>query len=315
MESPQPLPGKRRGAPDFDESRSAFCRSVLSSCHIRQFLAATAMLDTLTIRMCWPLTSPLPANRRLTLRRGVKAWAGASGDSLERAEFSLPTLLHGHNGYVLENQEQIDAALEKGDAALAEISKVGSIRHCHAWRADIAWNFDLEATPLILAHASSRLPQIRRGATLYDGGQGVSWRGARSRFVVRLYDKCRQMHVPGSVLRAEVSLQGEQLLRRLPGGAWHNFDRLWQVFRNVLVSIPPIQRPSIASNWPEAVGKEPVEIRRRIMARLAHKPPRTFRRYSQQVEAAAANLEETFSWATFLEQDQASKPLHVNRCG
>jgi hypothetical protein len=191
------------------------------------------MLDTVTIRMCWPLTRFLPAGRKVTLRRGLKVWAGASGESLEKAELSMPTLLHGHNGYVLENQEQIDAALEHGFATLAEISRVGDIRDCHAWRADIAWNFDLEAASLILGHAALRLPRIHRGSTLHDGGQGVSWRGARSRFVVRLYDKCREMHVPGSVLRAEVSLQGEQLKRRLPGRDWHNFNRLWETFRDV----------------------------------------------------------------------------------
>jgi hypothetical protein len=240
-------------------------------------------------------------------------WAGPSGDSLEKAEFSLPTLLHGHNGYVLENQQQIDAALENATAALAHISSPGNIRDCQAWRADIAWNFDLKAAPLVLAHAALRLPRIHRGGTLHDGGQGVSWRGARSRFVVRLYDKCRQMRVPGSVLRAEVSLQGEQLARRLSRGDWYDFDRLWQVFRDVLVTIPLIQRPSIASNWAEAVGKEPVEIRRRIIARLAHKAPRTFRRYNQQVEAAAANLEQAFSWASFLEQHGHPKPVHVSR--
>lgn len=271
------------------------------------------MLDTVTIRMSWPLTRRLPAGRKVTLQRGVKVWAGASGDFLERAEFSLPTLLHGHNGYVLENQQQIDVALENGAAALAEISRPGSINDCQAWRADIAWNFDLEASPLILAHAALRLPGIHRGGTLYDGGQGVSWRGARSRFVVRLYNKSRQMHVPGSVLRAEVCLHGEQLVRRLPGTDWHNFNRLWEAFRNVLASIPTIQSPSRASGWPEAVGKEPVEIRRRIMARLAHKPPRTFRRYNQRVEAAAANLEQAFSWVSFLEQHGPPKPVHVSR--
>jgi len=288
-------------------------KTVLSSCRIGLFLAAAPMLDTVTIRMLWPLTRPLPAGRKVTLQRGVKVWAGASGESVDRAEFSLPTLLHGHNGYVLENQQQIDAALENGAAALAQISRVGSIRDCEAWRADIAWNFDLKAGPLVLAHAALRLPRIHRGGTLYDGGQGVSWRGARSRIVVRLYDKSRQMHVPGSVLRAEVSLQGDQLKRRLPGSDWHNFNRLWEVFRNVLAAIPIIQRPSSASGWPEAVGKEPIEIRRRIMARLAHKPPRTFRRYNQRVEAAAANLEESFSWASLLEQNGPSKCVHVTR--
>jgi hypothetical protein len=276
-------------------------------------MAATLMLDTLTIRMSLPLIRPLPTSRKVRLQRGVKVWAGASGEFLERAEFSLPTLLHGHNGYVLENQQQIDAALENAAAVLAQVSRVESIRDCEAWRADIAWNFDLEAGPLILAHAALRLPRIHRGGTLYDGGQGISWRGARSRFVVRLYNKSRQMHVPGSVLRAEICLQGEQLKRHLPGNNWHNFHRLWEVFRNVLASIPTIQSPSRASGWPEAVGKEPVEIRRRIMARLAHKPPRTFRRYNQQVEAAAADLEQTFSWASFLEQDGPLKPVHVKQ--
>jgi hypothetical protein len=268
--------------------------NLLSSCRIEPFMAATPMLDTVTIKMSWPLTSSLPASRKVTLQRGVKVWAGPFGESLEKAEFSLPTLLHGHNGYVLENQQQIDAALENAAAVLAQVSRVDSIRDCQAWRADIAWNFDLKAGPLILAHAALRLPRIHRGGTLHDGGQGVSWRGARSRFVVRLYNKSRQMHVPGSVLRAEICLQGEQLKRRLPGNDWHNFNRLWEVFRNVLASIPTIQSPSRASGWPEAVGKEPVEIRRRIMARLAHKPPRTFRRYNQQVEAAAADSNRLF---------------------
>jgi len=271
------------------------------------------MLDTMTIRMSWPLTRPLPAGRKVTLRRGVKVWAGPTGESLEKAEFSMPTLLRGHNGYVLEDQDEIDSALEKGAATLAAISRPGSINDCQAWRVDIAWNFDFKAAPLILAHASLRLPQVRRGATVYDGGQGVSWRGARSRFVVRLYDKCRQMRVHGSVLRAEISLQGEQLKRRLPGRDWHNFDRLWQVFRIVLVAIPAIPRPTIARNWAEAVGKEPVEIRRRIMARLAHKPPRTFRRYNQQVEAAAANLEQSFCWADLLANDVPPPPVHIQR--
>ena len=271
------------------------------------------MLDTVTIRMLWPLNRPLPAGRKVRLHRGVKVWAGASGESLEKAEFSLPTLLHGHNGFVLENQQQIDAALENGAAVLAQVSRVGSIRDCHAWRTDIAWNFDLNAGPLILAHAGLRLPQIHRGGTLYDGGQGVSWRGARSRFVVRLYDKSRQMHVPGSVLRAEVSLQGEQLKRRLPGHDWRNFARLWEAFRAVLVTIPAIPRATVARNWPEAVGKEPVEIRRRIMARLAHKPSRTFRRYNKQVEAAAANLEQSFCWADLLANDVPPTPVHIQR--
>jgi hypothetical protein len=49
------------------------------------------------------------------------------------------------------------------------------------------------------------------------------------------------------------------------------------------------------------------------MARLAHKPPRTFRRYNQQVEAAAANLEQRFCWADLLANDAPPTPVHIDR--
>jgi len=55
------------------------------------------------------------------------------------------------------------------------------------WRADLAWNFDLPVRSLVLAHAALRVPGIQAGGTLYAGCHGVSWRGAKSRFMVTSY--------------------------------------------------------------------------------------------------------------------------------
>ena len=146
---------------------------------------------------------------------------------------------------------------------------------------------------------------------LHDGGEGVTWRGARSQFIVRLYDKSREMHVPGSVLRAEISLRGEQLRRRLQEEDWRDLGVLYRLYRDILVTIPPIPKPVEADNWQEAIGAEPLEIRQRIMARLAHKPDRTLRRHRQRIEAAAANLAEEFSWAKILPPDSPPPAANV----
>ena len=227
------------------------------------------------------------------------------------AECSLPKLLFGHNGRVLESQEQLDAALAKLRVVLGSVADVPATSEWEPWRVDIAWNFDRPARPLVLAHAALRVAGIQSEGTLHPGCHGVSWRGAKSRFMVKLYDKAKQMRVPGSVLRAEISLSGKQLARRLHGCEWHDFSALWQTYRNIMAGFPAIERTAKARGWQEAIGAEPLEVRQRILARLAHKPSGTFRRYRRRVEAAAAELPETFSWGDFLPVDGPPPPVNV----
>jgi hypothetical protein len=231
-------------------------------------------------------TSPV----RISTKAGRLVWV----------EVSLPKLLYGHNGRVLQNQAELDSALAKLCDHLGTICDVPEITTWQVWRVDIAWNFDMKAAPLICSHAALHLPGIHRGATLHSDQEGVSWRGVKSRFMVKLYDKCREMHIPGSVLRAEISLRGKELVPRLNAGAIQVYDAIYRVYRDIMVNVPPIQRPAEAANWMDALGQEPPEIRQRILARLAHKPKGTVRRYRRQIEAAAANLPETFSWANIL---------------
>ncbi|HEV2046912.1 MAG TPA: hypothetical protein VGQ95_09975 [Chthoniobacterales bacterium] len=269
------------------------------------------MLDTVTIKLACSLRIRLPGRQKVSLIPGLKVWADRFGEILEKAEFSLPKLLFGCNGRLLTNQGEIDAALALVSNRLSEIAVVPDLAAWNPRRVDMVWNFELPALPLIMAHTALRVPGILHGATLHNGDQGVSWRGSKSLKMITLYDKARQMRVPGSVLRAEVSLRGKQLLRYLPGETWRSFNPLYRVYRSTLATIPPIQTPAKAATFPEAIGLESREVRGRILARLAHKSSRTFRRYRQRVEAAAAQLERTFSWAEILPEDAPPAAVHV----
>ena len=268
------------------------------------------MLDTLAIRADWPLRKHRPDCRNIRLSNTSPVRVSVKATRLAWVEVSLPKLLHGDNGHVLENQAQLDAALAKLREELNSIAVVPEIAAWQICRADIAWNFGLITAPLILAHATLRVPGIQHGATQFADGQGVSWRGAKSRFMVKLYDKARQMRVPGSILRAEISLRGHQLTQHLDTGKLQDFRVIYRTFRTIMVSIPPIQTPTTAANWQDALGAEPLEIRQRFLARLAYKPKGTFRRYRRRVEAAAAKLPESFSWAKILPAENPPPPVN-----
>ena len=268
------------------------------------------MIDTVTIFARWPLRTALPGRRKTGIAPGLRVWADATGATLERAECSLPRLLFGQNGKVLANQGELAAGLSKLHTELNRVADMPDVDRWRPWRVDMAWNFDFPARPLVLAHAGLRVPGIRSGSTLHPDCHGVSWRGAASRFMVRLYDKGREMRLPVSVLRAEISLRGEQLNRRLCGD-WRQFSDLWRVYRDIMASIPPVQKPTKADGWPEAVGAESPETRQRILARLGHKPAATFRRYRQRVETAAAGLPGGFSWADILPVNGPPSPVEV----
>jgi hypothetical protein len=292
-------------------------RQFLSSSRIGQKMAAWRMLDTLTIKGRWPVLYPGVSGRRLKLRlaKGIRVIVESSGKFVDMVEVSLPKVLFGCNGQLIENQSQLSAALAKLLTVLRTFADVPDDAGWQVWRMDLVWNFDLSAKPLILAHASLRVPGIRRGANLLNDGQGVSWRGAASRLCITIYDKGAQLRVGVRALRAEVRLCGTQLTRRLCGRDWRDFSVLYQIYRLVMAGIPLVQKPASVKGWQEAVGMESPEIRRRIMARLADKPARTYRRWRQRSEAAAANLTETFSWNDMLPTDNPPPAVHVKRLG
>lgn len=258
------------------------------------------MIDTLAIRADWLLRLARPDCRRAKISNTSPVKVSVKAGRLVWAEVSLPKLLFSHNGRVLACQAEIDSALDRFAVELGRFADTPDWRCWQPWRVDMSWNFDLPARDYTLAHFFTPIPGIRNTPGTYDCGHGLSWKGSHSRFIVRLYNKSREQHEPGDVLRAEVSLCAKQLERRMVGD-WHDFNALYHCFRNIMVSIPPIAKPLKARGWQEAVGSLSPEIRLQILANLAHLPERTFRRHASRVNAAP--LPASFSWSDLLPAD------------
>jgi hypothetical protein len=231
---------------------------------------------------------------------------------LTLAECSLPKLLFGHNGRLIEDQAQIEEALQKLFSVLTTAAVMPPVKLWKVWRADMAYNFALPARAIIVGHSHLRVPGINSPPGTW-GEQSVAWTGGQSRFAVKFYDKAREIGSTGSVLRVEISLCGEKLSKYLPAANWRNFQSLWSVYRNVLASIPPIQKPLETGGWQEALGREAPEIQSRIMASLMHKNEKTRRTYWQRITASssAEHLATPFSWSKLLSPDGPPSPIHV----
>lgn len=268
------------------------------------------MLDTVRIKCEWPVKGAASLPRIYALNRHLRLGFHPIRRVIEWIEFSVPGILFGHNGQLIESQEQIDAALDKVTAILRTFAEVPPVAEWQVTRVDIAWNFALSFS-LILAHAALRVPGIRRGAALFDNG--VSWPGKcnRAPFAVKLYNKARKHGQAGSVIRAEVVWRGDQLRKQLPGQKWRDWQALWKLFRETMASIPPIPQSVEARTWPEAVSTLPVEYRNQVLACFSHIRPRTYRDRRQKVETAAVRLHETFSWAKILPPDAPPPAVHV----
>jgi hypothetical protein len=232
-----------------------------------------------------------------------------------RIECSVPRVLFGHNGRLIEDQQQFDSALNKLHEALLDFMHIAPIEEWCPWRLDFAWNylFPFGSAALMEAHSHLILPGLRNAPIQHirKGDKGISWLGAKSRMKVILYHKSKQMKVPGDVSRGEISLSGEMLARYLKGRNWRDWRVLWSIYYEIMVSIPVIPKPESCGGWPEALALEPPEVQTRILARLTHMSRPTIRRYKRRIDAAAAGLPETFSWARVLSPEGPPKAVHV----
>lgn len=266
------------------------------------------MIDTLAIAGPWPLRTPVSPRQVVRLGQ-AKARVCDQGISLVWVEASLPRLLLGDNGRLIHDQVQVDLALKRLWETVNKYAEVPDPSYWQPTRIDLCWNFDLCAATLINAHYPLSIPGIRNASSLFTGGRMVSWRGDKSDFEVKMYDKARQLGARKSVLRCEVTLRRASLRKRLPGNTWQRFPDLWRAFQAVLSSIPPIPAPGPARGWQEAIGMGSQEIRDRILGRLADHPPRTLRRW--RARAGAASLTEPFSWKALLSPHHPPEPIDV----
>ena len=271
------------------------------------------MIDTVRLVGPWPGKRNFLRSALVTLAAGVKVKADSSGTYLRWAECSLPRVLFGHNGRVIQSQTQLDDALDRARSILAEHADIDAVEKIEASQIDLVWNFPIPAVPIILAHGGLRIPTIRGGPTRYPDDIGISWGRGRYACRVKFYDKCRQSHVSGSVLRVEITLRRGRIRREFSSQDWRDFQRCYRVFRNILLSIPSITVPARSRTLVEAVAQQPLTVREDILARLAQtKSARALRRYRRRFAAAYLAPNERFSWADVLPSEYPPNPAHVD---
>ena len=270
------------------------------------------MLDTVRFNGPWPCRQ-LPPGQLFWLSDVVTVRTDTAGTRVLWLECSLPRLLFGDNGHVLEHQAHLDSALRRLYSVVADYIDFPALEDLTPSRVDVAWNFDRPARPIILAHAGTSVPRIRSGPTQYPDGYGISWGRGRCSCSVKLYDKCREFRVPGSVLRAEITLRRNRLAEELPGAAWRNWDKVFRAFQRIMRSIRPISAPQRVKNLAAAVAAEPRHVQRRILSRLAGtRSARSIRRYARLFSSSAVP-NGTFSWRKELAGDAPPPSVSVLR--
>ena len=221
------------------------------------------MVDTVKVRFTGTPRVAIVARKGGLLEDGVRFWHDGAGNC--KAEAELPKLLWGHNGRLLANQADIEASVARFRDILLKWVEFAF------WQlvlVDLVWQFETRTADVILAHQWLRFLGVRNLPTLHCGGKEISWRGAR--LGLKFYRKAE------GILRVELRLAGEQLRQRIDANAPLNFGQLYQVFRNEVLKLSPVQLPETRKHTlADIIGSLPLEIQNRAM--LMYQQDRTAR--------------------------------------
>ena len=256
------------------------------------------MVDTLKVRFTGMSRISLQERHRADLVDGVRFWHDGFGNC--RAEAELPKLLWGHNGRLLADQAELDAAVARLREILLQIVIFES------WElvmADLVWQFRAPTEEVILAHQWLRFPGVRSLPSLLCGGKSISWRG--SRMSLKFYRKAED------VLRVELRLAGQQLRQRIDAKTPLIFAGLYQVFRSEVLKLSPVQLPEARKlSTAEIIATLPTAIQNTAI--LAYQQGRTARAVSGFKRDVSAARIETIGWnlRELLPAENPPLPVH-----
>ena len=135
-------------------------------------------------------------------------------------EVSLPRLLFPHNGKLITSQEQIDAAMRKAGALVAQIAtrqtSTPATKFVHV---DLAWQIKGQIQDFIAAHQHNTHPEIHASPRIWYG-ESIAWEGKEMR--ITFYDKFAELRKKQrtrslisrksrDIVRIEVQLDGSKL--------------------------------------------------------------------------------------------------------
>lgn len=177
------------------------------------------------------------------------------GTKITAVEVSLPRLLFGTNGKLIDSQKQIDDALKKADDLIAHIATPARpIRNFT--RVDLVWHFrSIPPLRFFLAHQHCNFPEIKRKVTEFKINvsrnrfrtTGIEWQGDKLR--VKMYDKTQfkdengnTFKFPSYIVRVEITLRGQKLRDKLSHGAGVtnlNLESCYRCYRAMLLKFHP----------------------------------------------------------------------------
>jgi hypothetical protein len=173
---------------------------------------------------------------------GYRAYGEAGCVKYHRA--SLPRLSYGHNGRLIPNQAELDAAVGLLQAKTEEIANPPRCSY-YLTRVDLVWQFRCDPAAFILAHRHARHARLRCDPTRYES-RSMALEGSEMR--ISFYDKVlERFKRNGDVLRVEVQLRGDRLKEELGNGARVTrlvFADCYAAFRRIMLGfcLPPIER-------------------------------------------------------------------------
>lgn len=242
------------------------------------------MIDTVKVKFTGRLLAQLPPRRQVKLPNGVRFWHDGEGNC--KADVELPKLLWGHNGRLLADQAELDRSIALFRESLASVVEFES------WQwvlVDLCWQFRARAADVIRAHQWSHFAGIRNLPSLICGGKEISWRGAKSRRALKMYDKNpRGRGEADGVLRVELRLAGPKLREKIDVHSVLDFDAFYQIFRTEVVKLAPVTLPEPRKHsFADLVAGLPAEIRSQFLLDYRQcKTARAVRGFERKVGSA-----------------------------
>ena len=243
---------------------------------------------------------------------GYRAYGDGGCVKYHRA--SLPRLLYGHNGRLIPNQPDLDAARVLFQAKTEEICDL-PCSSCHYTRIDLVWQFCCDVARYILAHRHARHPRLRCDPVHYEA-RSLALEGSDMR--ISFYDKTlERFKRPGDILRVEVQLRGKRLREELGAGervTRLNFAECYAAYRRIMLGFcpPAIQQAGRISQF-LAIGERDGWQANGVPAfdlYTADKSSRQVRRIQGQMAACRPAVFE-IDWADILPVDGPPAPVDL----
>ena len=298
------------------------------------------VIDTVAIRCCWPLHRLSHEDWRFTWQkkdldfderdeydaalrtifgyhRIFGIYIHGSGSRITSMKASLPRLIHGDNAELIQNQQEVEQALQTLRDIVGEIADTSSAWH-HFTRVDLCWQFQHDPAALIRAHRHCVYPRCQVSKREF-GDRSAAWEYTDKR--ITIYDKVlERTGRPGDIVRVEVQLRKESLKRFLGEegvvGSL-DFSRCYQVFRRILTTFAPSVTVQIPRDLYEAlaiIDREAGEAGRAspLSLFLSALNSRTGREWRRRITAAQLRREH-FQWERVLAESGPPTPVSATR--